>query len=250
MVRFDFDQTFGDDYLHFYLPHLADEQNDADAAVVIERLGLQGGELVLDAPCGHGRISNRLAAAGHRVTAVDITPHFLEVAVADAASLGVEVDYRAGDIRTLPVDDASVDAAVSWFTSFGYFDDDDNQLVLREYARVLRPGGRLLVETMARDNILRRYTEAPEAHVVEVGDDLQVDHSLFDPMTGRIGTDRTIVRDGQVRRGHHSVRLLTISEWHTWLDAAGFDDVKTTDQEGGPVTMETRRLVVVATRRP
>lgn len=37
------------------------------------------------------------------------------------------------------------DAVVCWFTSFGYFDDDDNRKVLDEFAQVLRPGGRLLM---------------------------------------------------------------------------------------------------------
>jgi ubiquinone/menaquinone biosynthesis C-methylase UbiE len=40
---------------------------------------------------------------------------------------------------------------ICWFTSFGYFDDDDNRNVLSEFARVLGPGGRLLIETIHHD---------------------------------------------------------------------------------------------------
>ena len=249
MVRFDFDETFGDDYEHFYRARLTDELNDHDVGVIVERLALTGSEWVLDAPCGHGRIANRLAARGGAVVGVDVTERFLELARDDSAARGVDVDYRKGDLRALPVDDGSFDVAISWYTSFGYFEDDDNRAVLREYARVLRPGGRLLVEVLARDNIIRRYTAAPEAVVTHLGDDISMDSSTFDPMTGRIGTDRTIVRDGRVRRSHHSVRLLTIQEWQAWLADAGFDDVRTTDHRGEPVTIDTPRLVVVATRR-
>jgi SAM-dependent methyltransferase len=244
MPRFDFDETFGDDYLPFYLSLLTDERNQADAEVVTRLLALRAGDRVLDAPCGHGRIANQLAAGGCDVVGVDITGRFLDLARADDPS----IDYRHGDLRALPVGDAEFDAALSWFTSFGYFDDDENKQVLREYARALRPGGRLLVEVLNRDNIIRRYTSAPFGYVTHVGDDVMIDQSEFDPITGRIGTDRTVSRGGRVTRSHHSVRLLAITEWVDWLHAAGFEDVQAVDHDGQPVTMASTRLVVLATR--
>ena len=51
-----------------------------------------GAEL-LDVPCGHGRIANRLAARGMRVTGLDLTVGFLELARERAAAAGVEVEY-------------------------------------------------------------------------------------------------------------------------------------------------------------
>jgi SAM-dependent methyltransferase len=140
---FDFEATFNDNYFYFYSSRLTDELNLYDAEVVRSRLALQPGERVLDAPCGHGRIANLLAADGCVVVGVDAAQMFLDRARADAAALGVDVDYRRGDLRALPVADGEFDAALSWFTSFGYFDDADNQAVLGEYARVLKPGGRL-----------------------------------------------------------------------------------------------------------
>lgn len=101
-MRFDFEDTFGEDYLHFYRSQLTDDRNRADA------------------------------------------------------------DDISGDLRELPVD-GPFDAALRWFTSFGYFDDDDNRKVLSEYRRVLRPGGRLLIETQHRDEFVRRFTPTPSA---------------------------------------------------------------------------------------
>ena len=49
-------------------------------------------------------------------------------------------------MRLLPWTDERFDRVVSWFTSFGYFDDQDNRRVLQEAHRVLRPDGRLLIE--------------------------------------------------------------------------------------------------------
>ena len=245
---FDFEATFNDNYFYFYTSRLTDELNLSDAAVVRSRLALQPGERVLDAPCGHGRIANLLAADGCVVVGVDAAQMFLDRARADAAALGVDVDYRQGDLRALPVADGEFDAALSWFTSFGYFDDADNQTVLGEYARVLKPGGRLLIEMLNRDNLIRRHTPAPFAHVAEVGDDQLIDQSTFDPITGRIETDRTIVRNGRVSRSHHFVRLLAVTEWISWLTAAGFVEPQFVSHEGDPLTLATERLVVLATR--
>ena len=79
-----------------------------------------------------------------KVTGVDATELFL----ARAREYGSSVEYLHGDIRSLPVD-GPFDVALSWFTSFGYFDDDDNRRVLSEYRRALRPGGRLRLATAA-----------------------------------------------------------------------------------------------------
>jgi len=141
MGTFDFDATFGEDYLYFYADFLSDEHNDADVEAIVSILGLNGDESVLDAPCGHGRISNRLADRGMKVTGVDAAELFLE----RARESGSSAEYVHGDIRSLPVD-GPFDIVLSWFSSFGYFDDDENRQVLSEYRRVLRPGGRLLIE--------------------------------------------------------------------------------------------------------
>src|SRR5690606_23672422 len=119
---------------------LKPERNRSEADEIVATLGLAPGSSVLDAPCGHGRIANLLAADGFRVTGVDLTDLFLDRARADAERLGVAVDYRRGDLREFPVP-GPFDAVICWFTSFGYFDDHDNRRVLAEFFRVLRPGG-------------------------------------------------------------------------------------------------------------
>lgn len=241
-MRFDFEEIFGEDYLHFYGSQLTDDRSRADADDITKFLDLRPGEAVLDAPCGHGRISKLLAEAGMTVVGVDASPVFLAV----ARSQSPDVDYISGDLRQLPVD-GPFDAALSWFTSFGYFDDDDNRRVLSEYRRVLRPGGRLLIETQHRDEFVRRFTPAPFGHTVRVGDDVMVDTSDFDSLTGRIETDRVIVRDGEVRRSHHSVRLPTITEMKGWLSDAGFTSARFLARDGGVPSIHRPRLVVIAT---
>ncbi len=249
MVRFDFDDVFGANYLHFYLPRLSEDRNRAEAAEIIDLLGLQPGDRVLDAPCGHGRIANLLAATGAVTTGVDASGVFLELGRAQATEAGVEVDYRPGDLRQLPVPNQEYDCVVNWFTSFGYFDDNDNVLVLREFHRVLRPGGRLLIETMHRDGIVRAFPATGSTHVERAGPDgmdLMIDSSTFDVDSGRLLTERIVVRDGKSTTSNYSVRLPAPTEFRTWLQEAGFRSLRFSTRHGQPLTLDSRRLVIVA----
>ncbi len=144
---------FDDDYLHFYAQRLNEGASDVEALLISQLLGLSDGAEVLDLACGHGRIANRLAGHGARVTGLDATPMFLEVARRDSATRGVAVDYVEGDMRSLPWT-SPFDAVVSWFTAYGYFDDSQNRDVLANVHRALRAGGRFLVELNHKDGLL------------------------------------------------------------------------------------------------
>lgn len=246
MELFDREETFGDDYLYFYSDFLDEERNRADIERAISALGMASGDRVLDAPCGHGRLANLLAECGMRVTGLDATPEFVELAREDAVKRGIDVDYHVGDLRDLGVD-GPFDSVMCWFTSFGYFDDEGNQKVLREFARVLRPGGKLGIETLHHDGLVRRFTPAPLTSTTFRDDDVMIDSSTFDPVAGRFHTERVVYRSGEVRRSHHQVRLPTIPEFYQWLTAAGFEGIQFFGAEVSPPTIDDMRLVVVAT---
>ncbi|HZB32637.1 MAG TPA: methyltransferase domain-containing protein [Streptosporangiaceae bacterium] len=241
---FDAYGLFDEDYLHFYVEQL-EEHAEAEADLLWRLLELEPGREVLDLACGHGRIANRLAGRGCRLTGLDTTPLFLERARSDAAARGVSVTYIEGDMRLLPWDDERFDRVINMFTAFGYFDDADNRRVLAEIARVLRPGGRLAMELNNRDWLIRNFQPAS---VVDRAGDLMIDQRRLDPLTGRIITERIMVRQGQVRRIPFFVRLFTFTEMRDWLLAAGFATVHGYGGDGAPLALESPRMIMVAER--
>lgn len=104
-------------------------------------LGDVEGRDVLDLGCGGGQSSVALAARGARVVGVDVSRAQLAHARALAERSGAEVRFIEAPLHALPLPDASADVALSAFV-LGYVEDLGG--ALREAARVLRSGGRLV----------------------------------------------------------------------------------------------------------
>jgi len=138
-----------------------DETGEDDARFIMTALGLQPGRRVLDAPCGAGRIAVHLAKAGCHMTGIDRNPRFIARAQARFATEEVAGDFLVMDLRQLPFDGA-FDAVYCWGGSFGYFSDVENLLTLRRLTAALRPGGRLLLDQLNREAVLRDFH--PELH--------------------------------------------------------------------------------------
>ncbi|MEV0899186.1 methyltransferase domain-containing protein [Actinoplanes sp. NPDC049802] len=233
--------VFDDDYLYFFADML-EEKAEADADRIWKLLGLEPGMEVLDLGCGHGRITNRLAARGCRVTGTDLSTVFLERARQDAAERGVTVEYLHEDMRDL-TGSGRFDRVVNWGNAFGFHTDADDREVLARIAEVLRPGGRLLLETINYPRYIREYTPYS---ATERDGNLVVDIRRFDPVAGSSIATRTTVRDGEIRREPSWHRLHTFPELRAWLEAAGFATVDGYGEDAAPLTTEHRRLNLVA----
>lgn len=239
------DAFFDDDYVYFHEKIFTEEVSDQQATAIWAMLALEPGVKVLDLGCGYGRISNRLAEAGCEVTGFDRSERLLSLARADAERKGVSVRYVQGDMRNLPFS-SEFDCAICWYTTFGYFGDDENLQVLRGVYEALRPGGVFLMDHQNRDRLVR---EGASAAIVHRGDDLMADEMYMDYETGRSLIARTIVREGKTRRLSLSVRLFSPHEIMHWFRLVGFVDVGCCDARGEPFSLRSSRLIV-AGRRP
>ena len=240
------DAFFSDFYLRAYADAQRNTEAQAQALAAVRLAGAPDGGDVLDAPCGFGRHSIPLAAAGYRVVGVDRSSALLAEARRRAGGQRWP-KFSQADYRDLPFADASFDAAVNLFSSLGYLGDAEDTRALAEIGRTLRPGGRLVIEIMHRDLLVRTFAER-EWHMVGEGR-LLLEQRTFDPVAGIAQVTQTLVgSDGTRESRPYSLRVYTATELLAMLSAAGFADAKCSgDFAGGPFASDTR-LVIAATR--
>lgn len=237
---------FDHDWLLLHEDLFPEAESRAEVAAMRELLGLPHGARVLDLPCGWGRHTVLLPEAGYQAWGADLSPTLLERAGRELAAVEAPVRLAAADMRLLPFRPGSFDAVVNVFTSLGLFLEDEEDLrALAEMRRVLRPGGRLLLESMHRDDVVAQYA-ARDAWELPDGTEVRV-RRRFDPVTG-ISRERLRWRRGEERgEKRHALRLRTATEIRDLLLRAGFGGLAFYgDWDGRPVRRRSPRVIVVA----
>ena len=125
---------------------------------LLELVDPPAGAEVLDVACGPGRHAIELAERGYRVTGVDRTAAYLERARYRAAQAGVSVAWEEGDMRSFCRPER-YDLVVNLYTSFGYFDVDENRRTMQNFYASLDEEGKLVVEMVGKEFIARNFRE-------------------------------------------------------------------------------------------
>lgn len=150
---------FSSPYFHL----LYQNRDNLEAQYFISRLNdyfkFKPGELVMDLACGRGRHSISLHEKGLQVTGVD----FSEESILEAKKSEKEgLQFIQGDMRSY-LQEESFDYIFNMFTSFGFFNDNDqNQQVVDCVFRNLKPGGVFLLDYLNADFILDNFVPAEE----------------------------------------------------------------------------------------
>ena len=116
----------------------------------VRAAGVRPGDAVLDVACGTGDLTLLLARTGAgRVVGLDFTPEMLDLARVKSTRLDPSPapEFIHGDAQNLPFDDASFDAVS---IAFGIRNVQQPERAVSEFARVLRPGGRLVILEFGR----------------------------------------------------------------------------------------------------
>ena len=244
----NWDAVFDESYLETYIPFLDEERTRAEAMGAASLAGLEPPADVLDCPCGFGRHATVLTNAGYRVTGLDRSE--TQLAEAERRRAGAEWPRLVrGDYRELPFADASFDALFNLFSSLGYLERDEDVGVLREFRRVLRPGGALVVETAHRDALARHYAQSTARRWKRLPDSaLYLEESEPDWMAGTISALHMVIApSGERIERRYLLRVYSVKEWAEMLREAGFEEIDAfAGWDEAPASPESWRLILRA----
>ncbi|HUO83978.1 MAG TPA: class I SAM-dependent methyltransferase [Thermoanaerobaculia bacterium] len=232
-----YQEWFGEEYLDLY-----SYRNEEEAKLHVTFLRRQWGlirEPVLDLACGSGRHVQELLANGYTAAGADLSLSLLR----RARAAGLRKIVRA-DMRRLPFPENAFGGLTSFFTSFGYFEnEDDNAAVVHEMARVLRKGALFLFDYL---NVHRELASLVQRETREIDGREAAIERWFDAAS-RTLNKRIIIGE---KRFLERVRAYDLDEISTLFAAAGFAirDVFG-DFDGSPFEIGSRRLILVGTRR-
>ena len=220
-----FKDWFDGDYAAIYEHRDQSEAEDAVAMALRLAPGVASGP-VLDLGCGAGRHLEALRRTNPLAFGLDLSRDLLALAPPELAGW-----LLRGDMRQLPLRDASLAGVTLWFTPFGYFSDEQNRALLRRLRELLRPGGVVVLDYLNARQVRDHLVPEDEA----VHGDLRVlsrraleGNRLVKHMT------LTRVSSGAQRQVRESVRLYDPAELRAMAAESGLEVAfEAGDYQGG-----------------
>jgi SAM-dependent methyltransferase len=244
-----FQTVFNEEYFRTIPPGM-ETQTRREVDFIIKSLSLEKGARILDLACGFGRHSIEITQRGYELAGLDLSMVMLKRALAAAQRQSLSIKFIHGDMRKLNFEQI-FDGCYLWQSSFGYFDDKTNFVVLKGVWRALKPGGRFLLEVLNRDHIVQQM---PARSWWEGKDCVFLEEVDFEPSSSVLHTKRSFIyEDGTPPLEQNSfIRLYSLHELTNLLHGAGFRVLEISGEihhRGRFLGPQNSRLIVLAERK-
>lgn len=209
-----FKDWFNTPYYHILYKSRDTQEAAAFIDNLIEYLTPPTDSKFLDVACGKGRHSINLNSKGYDVTGMDISPQ--SIAEANTRQ-NPTLRFFVADMRK-PFADNEYDIALNLFTSFGYFEDrNDNVLALQNILKALKPNGIFVLDYFNAEKILSCLV--PQDTKVEEGIEFNISKQVVD---GRIVKTISFEAGGRHHTYTEKVEAKTKADFEKLFDKAGF----------------------------
>lgn len=200
-----FETWFDSKYYHILYKNRDDDEAKKFIDTLLEEIGLEKEANVLDLACGKGRHSSYLANLGYNVKGVDLSANSIAIAKQNESE---NLHFDVKDMRE-PFTEDEYDLVANLFTSFGYFDDlNDNLRVLNSIETMMNEDGYFVIDFMNVDKVLRTLVAEEEKEIDGISFKIKRQHK-----------DGFIVKDIHIKDGEQifdfqeKVQALTIDNF-------------------------------------
>ncbi len=215
-----FEDWFDSPYYHILYKYRDDSEAEGFIDHLLQTLQPKAAAKVLDLACGRGRYSRYLAGKGYEVCGLDLSPQ----SIAHARQFERDnLSFFVHDMRE-PFRTDAFDYIFSFFTSFGYFDTETEDLATLKNVRLgLKPGGMFVLDFFNSEYVRQQLT-GPEQKTID-----GITFGLHKRIAGNkvVKTIRFRSREGQDYYFEERVRLMELEDFQRLFAAAGLHIVKT-----------------------
>ena len=212
-----FESWFDSPWYHLLYRNRNEAEAEGFVASLMQVLNLPVPSRILDLACGKGRHSRFLHSLGHEVLGVDLAANSIQLASEWKAP---GLDFQVGDMREAQGKE-EFDLVLNLFTSFGYFDsEEDNLKVLNAIKSALKPGGRLLLDFMNTAKVIHNLV--PES--LEQRDETTFHLKRF-VENGKICKSIRFESDGKSYEFREQVQALSQKDFLSYFEKSGLDVV-------------------------
>lgn len=232
------------EYLEVY-KHRNESDAEKHINFILSKIELKPNAKILDMACGAGRHSILLAKKGFDVAGVDLSENLLNEAIKNSASEGLNIKFIKSDIRDFKSND-TYDLILNLFTSFGYFEsDDENYRVFYKAFEMLNASGIFVLDFFNKHFLLRNLIPLSE----EIKNGKKIVQKRF-VRQGRVEKIIEITFNGHTKTFRESVKLYSAEQLKNKLLDIGFEIVHTFgDFDGNDFNQDFSERFIVFCRK-
>jgi SAM-dependent methyltransferase len=224
------------------------EAAPAQVDAIISLLQIKENELILDLCCGVGRHSLEFARRGFNVVGVDRTKAYLDKARSQMQKEGLSVEFVLEDMRRFKRPE-SFNIVISMFTSFGYFEDQRDQIrVLDNIYASLKPRGRVLIDVKGKECLARVFRRR-DWYRHELG--LVLEEREVEKDWSWIKSTWILIRDNEAPvQWNLSHWIYSAVELKSMLSQAGFEELQAFGSLSQEAYDDTSKRLIVVGKKP
>ena len=237
-----FESWFDSPYYKLLYRHRDEHEAAAFIKKLLDEIKPEPSAKILDLPCGNGRHSIVMAELGYDVRGIDLSErNICEAMLCDLPN----IHFQEHDMRE-PLYTNHFDVVMNLFTSFGYFDtEEENIKSMRAIAQSMKPNGTLVIDFFNGDCLKLNLKQTDKVLVDEV--EFSIERKI---------TDNKIHKSIRITDGEKEfdfeerVQLLLLSDFEKYYSPFGLETVKVFgDYELNPFTKSSERLIIIAKKK-
>lgn len=206
-------EWFDSSYYDLLYQHRDEQEAKSFINNLFEYLNLRADTNVLDLACGKGRHSIQVHGLGYRVTGLDLSKESIKYAMQFKEE---RLDFRYGDMRELPYSN-EFDLVLNLFTSFGYFEEDlENLKVIQSISKALKQSGILVLDFL---NVKKVVQNLPNEELIKRGNvSFKIKKYLEN---GAIIKDICYQHEGEEKKFLELVKSIDLAQFESYFEHVG-----------------------------